>query len=498
MKENTAIKLKKKQNKIVAICVGSLAAALICGYIVTAFYFVDHFYPGTLINGLAFGNADRAAVLARLVSQAENYQIQVRGRDLQNFEDSEICMISAKDVDLMTSVEDADIEALLKAQRTGLWIVHIWGTHNFSLEGKIVYDEDKLEAFLNAQAAFQEKNMTAPQDAYIEESSEQAQRFVIIPETVGSKLDTSKAREFVGEAIKQAQVSVSLEEGNCYLEPNVRAEDTDLQQSLSQIDKWLETKITYDWNGSEVVLTGEQIKDWIILKNGKVDLDRDAISAFVKENASAYDTYKKNRTFHTILGYDLDLPGGAFGWLTDQEAEVNALTDLIKAGTVGDREPEYASKAPWKGENDIGNSYLEADMTHQHLYLYQEGEIVLESDFVSGNMSNGCTTPQGVYGLTYKTTNAVLRGADYATPVNYWMPFHGNYGLHDATWRDAFGGDIYLTNGSHGCLNLPLDKAGELYQYLSTGFPIICYYYPPGVLPEPAQEVAEGQEVPEA
>ena len=100
----------------------------------------------------------------------------------------------------------------------------------------------------------------------------------------------------------------------------------------------------------------------------------------------------------------------------------------------------------------------------------------MESDFVSGDASNVNPTPHGVFGLTYKTTNAVLRGADYETPVFYWMPFHGNFGMHDATWRTEFGGDIYLTDGSHGCINLPLDKAEAIYGYVSTGFPIVCYY----------------------
>ena len=111
------------------------------------------------------------------------------------------------------------------------------------------------------------------------------------------------------------------------------------------------------------------------------------------------------------------------------------------------------------------------------MVLFYKGNLVLETDFVSGDMSNGNTTPGGLYGLTYKTTNAVLRGADYVTPVYYWMPFNGNIGMHDATWRTEFGGDIFLTNGSHGCINLPLDKAAAIYPYLTTGFPIICYYY---------------------
>ncbi len=151
---------------------------------------------------------------------------------------------------------------------------------------------------------------------------------------------------------------------------------------------------------------------------------------------------------------------------------------MIYQGSVLEKEPLYTSRGANKGSDDIGDSYVEIDLSNQHLYLFWEGEIVLESDFVSGDMTrSGRMTPPGVFGLTYKTRNAVLRGEDYETPVNYWMPFNGNIGMHDATWRSSFGGSIYITNGSHGCVNLPLDKAAQIYEYVSTGFPVICYYY---------------------
>ena len=140
----------------------------------------------------------------------------------------------------------------------------------------------------------------------------------------------------------------------------------------------------------------------------------------------------------------------------------------LKLGT--EREPVYSNTALHKGRDDIGNSYVEIDLGSQKLYLYNEGSLILETDFVSGNVSRGWTTPAGVFGLTYKTKNAVLRGDNYETPVNYWMPFNGNIGMHDATGRGSFGGDIYMTNGSHGCINLPLDAAAQIYEYVSAGF----------------------------
>ena len=201
------------------------------------------------------------------------------------------------------------------------------------------------------------------------------------------------------------------------------------------------------------------------------------MAEFVQEHSKEYDTYGKKRNFVTTLGTELTLPSGAYGWKTDREGETQELIQLIYQGSVMEKEPIYSVRGAQKGSDDIGNSYVEADLSNQHLYLYQDGQLVLETDFVSGNMSNGCMTPPGVFGLTYKTRNAVLRGDNYETPVSYWMPFNGNVGMHDATWSNEFGGDIYLTSGSHGCINLPLNMAAQIYEYLSTGFPVICYYY---------------------
>ena len=258
----------------------------------------------------------------------------------------------------------------------------------------------------------------------------------------------------------------------------MKAEDAQLTEACSTMNTWVSTCITYDWNGTQVVVDGEQIKEWISLEGEEPVLDEEAVEEFVADTARELDTYGKNRKFTTALGTELTLPSGGYGWRTDREGESQELIQLIYQGSVLEKEPLYTSRGANKGSGDIGDSYVEIDLSNQHLYLFWEGEIVLESDFVSGDMTkSGRMTPPGVFGLTYKTRNAVLRGEDYETPVNYWMPFNGNIGMHDATWRSSFGGSIYITNGSHGCVNLPLDKAAQIYEYVSTGFPVICYYY---------------------
>ena len=72
--------------------------------------------------------------------------------------------------------------------------------------------------------------------------------------------------------------------------------------------------------------------------------------------------------------------------------------------------------------------------------------------------------------------NRTLRGPGYASFVYYWMAVNGNIGLHDATWRRRFGGDEYKYNGSHGCVNMPKSKAGELYNMVEVGTPVVMFY----------------------
>ena len=115
------------------------------------------------------------------------------------------------------------------------------------------------------------------------------------------------------------------------------------------------------------------------------------------------------------------------------------------------------------------------DLSAQTIYYYIDGELFIESPCVTGHMP-GMKTPGGLYQLNGKSVNTTLVGPGYASFVYYWMPFNRGIGMHDATWRSSFGDDIYQYNGSHGCVNLPLEVAGEIYHNIEVGTPIICYW----------------------
>ena len=130
----------------------------------------------------------------------------------------------------------------------------------------------------------------------------------------------------------------------------------------------------------------------------------------------------------------------------------------------------------------MGESYVEIDLTRQKVWVYVDGNLEIETDCVTGCINNGHETPTGIFTLTYKTKDKILRGEklpsgeyEYESHVDYWMPFNGGIGLHDASWRDTFGGDIYINNGSHGCINLPIKEAEKLYSIINSDMPIIVY-----------------------
>ena len=120
-------------------------------------------------------------------------------------------------------------------------------------------------------------------------------------------------------------------------------------------------------------------------------------------------------------------------------------------------------------------TYIEISISQQHLWFYENEQLVLDTDVVTGNNDGECNTPTGRYSIGSRATNTTLTGPGYSSFVNYWLGFNGGIGIHDANWRSSFGGNIYNGNGSHGCVNTPYDKVKILYERTSYGTPVIVY-----------------------
>lgn len=151
--------------------------------------------------------------------------------------------------------------------------------------------------------------------------------------------------------------------------------------------------------------------------------------------------------------------------------------EYIKEGKTGTVEPVYLYEGKIRDTNDIGGTYVEISIQDQEMWCYKDGAVVVDTPVVTGNVSKGYDTPSGsVWAIDAKKHDAVLKGEGYTQPVTYWMPFNGNVGIHDAdTWRSEYGGEIYKTSGSHGCVNTPTANAEKIFNTVEIGTPVIVY-----------------------
>ena len=135
----------------------------------------------------------------------------------------------------------------------------------------------------------------------------------------------------------------------------------------------------------------------------------------------------------------------------------------------------YEAAASADAQVAMPSTYVDVDLTNQILVYYQQGEVVLTSEIVSGNVGAGNGTPTGVFFIDAKVPGKYLVGPTWNVWVDRWMKFTGAVGIHDASWRSKFGGNIYQYNGSHGCVNLPHDVALTLYDMVDIGTMVVVH-----------------------
>lgn len=241
----------------------------------------------------------------------------------------------------------------------------------------------------------------------------------------------------------------------------------------------------YQFGDCEEVIDANVVADWMALdeegnivfdENNIPVLDETMIAEYVAYLSATYNTVGRERKFKATRGDVVTVSGGGYGNELDEKAEYEFLLKAFHDKECGIRIPQYTSEAWEKGSDDIGDTYIEVDMGNQHMYYYADGKLVIDTPIVTGNTSRRWGTPSKVCFVYFKQKDRVLRGANYATPVKYWMAVDGHIGIHDATWRKEFGGEIYKTNGSHGCINTPLEIMTELYDLVELGTPVIMFY----------------------
>lgn len=461
--------LKKILTAVLILLV--LAAAGI--YVGVGYYYQERFYSGTTINGYDCGEKGVSYIKELIRKDAEQYSLTIREReDKQD-------VIEASDIKL-TYKDNGELEKIMEEQNAWLWLLSLVKDKNYEVNLDNSYDEASLDAVISSMACLQDENMTAPKDAYLEDNGE---AYHIVPEVEGTTLDKEKAAQFIKEAVNGRKTEISLEEAECYQSPAIRQDDTKLKEEMDKMNKLTTMQITLDFGSGQEAIGRDLLKSWLKQDEaGNYSFDEPVVKQYVIDLSGKYNTEGKARDFVTSNGSSVYLTGGDYGWRLWQDKTTESLMAALNSGESQNVEVTWLYKAQSHSGNEIDGTYVEISVSQQHMWFYKNGSLIVETDVVTGNPNKGHGTPTGgVWKLKDKRSPFTLVGKkpdgsiDYEEPVTFWLPFNGGVGIHDLVKRDAFGGDIYLTNGSHGCVNTPYNAVAAIYNNIEINTPIVVY-----------------------
>lgn len=338
--------------------------------------------------------------------------------------------------------------------------------------GLISFNEGKLRALVNNNF---NKPVTEAAIVYDEEAGD----YVLIPDSVGQISNPNELVSLLKDSILNLETATTLNGVSQLVDPTICDEDADVIAALEQVKKMNAVELTYSFTAedktSTMTIPAETIRSLITLGADNVTpgINRSALELYVAELSETYSAGSTQGNFIATGGGTVGLTVSYNGVYLDQDAMADDISKCILEGTSGKRTAPF--QASGIRNMPYGGTYIEVNLSAQKLWFYKHGECIYSTSFVSGKVSSGWITPNGVFSMYAKEANVYLEGDDYRTFVNYWMPFYGGYGLHDATWRGSFGGDIYLYNGSHGCVNLPVSAAAYLFNNASVGTRVIVY-----------------------
>lgn len=455
-----------------------LLIPVIAAYFLLAYYYKDGFCLNTWINGVYCTGKTVEEVNAELLSKMEAPIIIITDKDGAQYA-----------IDMAELGFEGDFAAPLnryqEEQNALLWINNITFQPRHEVAPVIAYDEQLLREAFDKQDFV--KAETQHFIGYVLSCNWKNGYYLY--DGLKDRLDVEKAFAALQQAIAAGEYELDLKQAECYYDIPMTEEQNATKQLWEKVDAFQQCNLVYDMGDEQIPLDAVVMSEFIkaddgevlLDENGSLILDEEGIKSFVSSLAESYDTYGKERAFQSTRGDIVKVKGGTYGTEINQEEEIaylmeNLLSAELHTDMMQLHIPSYKREGVVRGKDDIGSTYIEIDMTEQKMYYYEDGELKLETEVVTGNTGRKMGTPEGVNYVYNKQKNRVLRGPGYASPVKFWMPVKGNIGIHDASWRSKFGGTIYQTNGSHGCINTPAEKMEALYDMVEIGTPVVMFY----------------------
>lgn len=427
------------------------------------------FTYGTTINGIDVSNNTVKDAAKAFDNISNNYKILVESPN-------GVYELHGKDIGYHYDIENS-LKRILSEQIDTVWpIRELTENKEYTIDIVGTYDDSMLVSVIDDTGIIGDGDKEES-NAYISDYLDDTGKFFIIPESYGNIPIIDSIYDNIRDAVKKNYEYVDITKSS-YKQPDIKSDSEDLIADLNCINDITDYNITFSANGKKFKFNREYLKSYIEYNENdgySINLQL-AIDEFIGKMNKELTTLGYGLSFVTTSGEIKSIPGGNWGWWLDREKTQKELEKLIKLDGEQLGRVYWLQTAPLYGDKEFEN-YIEIDLSNQHLYMYKEEKLIGDWDIVSGlDGDPNRRTPEGVYIMTYKQKDAILRNNGVGYSVEYWIPFNGNIGIHDASWQSVFGEDIYKWRGSHGCINMPLDGAKAIYDNIDKTYAIICYY----------------------
>ncbi len=438
-----------------------LVSMFLMVYVAGIFVFKANVAPNTFIGELNVSMLKYDQLENAIEEKFKEETIVIKDVKIENYEQS----IS----ELGATIDSQQLASDIKAQQTAIkWPFEIAAKSDFEIDEYISVDEDTLEEALSDADFFSKDDRVVAEDAYLQLNTD-TNHYDVVEATEGTVVSKKLLVPAVNSAI--ANLEPTIDTADYYQLANNDLET--LQAQADSLNERIDRYVAMQIGDDELEVDKQTLSESLYIdEDGEVAVDSEVLYWYLYYASLDYDSTEVGEGYRNVTESDM-VPAY-------EEIEAGLLSDenvdVIGVAPITDIEENFTQTVDTDEE-----TYIEISIGQQLMWVYKDDELLVQTPVVTGSAEDGWDTPTGDYTIISKETDKVLNGSsvgfDYEVPVNYWMRLtNSGIGIHDIDWLNADNAwdsrDVYVTQGSHGCINTPGDAMKLIYNEIPVGTPV--------------------------
>lgn len=448
---------------------------LCCLYFGGVLLFTDHAPFRTYVNGKSVFMCSESEIVLDVMTSVSKQKLTFLRRDGT----SESMTFGSLGIHLKDTPKQSDFHI-----NPWLWFTHLFYRLDMTVDSTLDCDETQLRTGIRKLECISGTYVKEPDGATIRKNADGD--YEIDMEQAGNEIDEDALLETVQKAVKDGKRTVDLESAGVYVTSAIYQQEHDEKASRTREELLSENIDLIFGAGKTEKIPSGILKESVYESEDGTYVHYAMIYAYMAYLGRTYNTIGKDRLFTTTDGNELTLSPGPddtfIGWDLDYQESAKAV---VQALAKGEKEVSLVWKhvgSAFDGtQNDFGDTYVELSIQAQHMWVYKKGKLLLETDVTTGLDSVASRrTPTGMFMTMDWNLEYTMHGS-YGTAFSHYFIriTPTGIGIHDSSWRSQYGGDVYLTDGSHGCINTPYEKVvqfyDEMHEFADVGIPVIIY-----------------------